>query len=123
MKGLFPAGLFRRKQDGTYRKGLRGEKQAESHLRGLGYRILHRRYRVPGAEIDLICQDGDTVVFVEVKYRPEGRRGDGFAAVTEDKMRRIRRCADGYMGANPVLNARIDLIEITMDGLEHIKNA
>ena len=123
MKRLFPRGLFRREKDGTYRKGLEGERLAEKHLKAEHCRILHRRYRYPGSEIDLICQDGDTVVFVEVKYRPDGHRGDGFAAVTEDKLRRIRRCADDYMGPNPGLNARIDLIEITRDGLEHIKNA
>ncbi len=125
MKGFF-ARLFSRagtQRETVYHKGLEGEKQAERYLRRQGYRVLHRRYRYPGSEIDLICREGNTVVFVEVKYRPEGVRGDGFSAVTEDKMRRIRRCADDYMGANPVLNARIDLIEITSEGLEHIRNA
>ncbi len=125
MRGFSLRRLFggRPEKGRTYQKGLEGEKKAEKYLRGAPYRILHRRYRYPGSEIDLICRDGDTVVFVEVKYRPDGHRGDGFAAVTEDKMRRIRRCADDYMGPSPDLNARIDLIEITSDGLEHIKNA
>ena len=113
----------RREKNGTaYEKGLRGEKAALAHLKKKGYRILEKRWRCPGGEVDLICEDGETIVFVEVKYRPDGHEGDGTAAVTPEKMRRLCLCADRYLGPNPDRNARIDILEITMDGIRHIQN-
>ncbi|MFM8286871.1 MAG: YraN family protein, partial [Planctomycetaceae bacterium] len=44
--------------------GRRGEALAEEYLRGLGYRIVGRRERVLGGDIDLVALDGRTVVFV-----------------------------------------------------------
>lgn len=115
--------LFRRKDPGTaYDKGIEGEKTALKYLKKKGYRILEKRWRCPGGEADLICLDGDTVVFVEVKYRPDGHAGDGIDAVTDDKMRRLTYCVDWYMGPNPSRNARIDILEITMDGIRHVPN-
>ncbi|MBQ8135930.1 MAG: YraN family protein, partial [Clostridia bacterium] len=61
-------------------------------------------------------------VFVEVKYRPDGHSGDGIEAVTEDKLRRLRLCADTYLGPTPDKNARIDILEITPDGIRHVEN-
>ncbi|MBI5862956.1 MAG: YraN family protein [Planctomycetes bacterium] len=51
--------------------GLRGEKLAEKELRRRGLKIVARRYRVPGGELDLICTDKQTVVFVEVKTQSD----------------------------------------------------
>lgn len=114
--------LFKRREDSVWEKGLRGEKTAERFLKKEGLRLLERRWRCAGGEADLIMRDGDTVVFVEVKYRPEGREGDGVSAVTDDKMRRLSRCADAYMTRFPDLFARIDILEITSDGPRHLKD-
>ncbi len=113
--------LFKR-EDGIYLKGLRGERLAERALKKEGLRVIDRRWRCAGGEVDLICRDGDTVVFVEVKYRPDGRGGDGVLAVTEDKMVRLRRCCDIYMTRCPGDFARIDILEITSDGTRHLKD-
>lgn len=117
--------FFKRREsrrDSVWKKGLLGEKTAERFLKKAGLRLLERRWRCAGGEADLIMRDGDTVVFVEVKYRPEGREGDGAAAVTDDKMRRLSRCADAYMTRFPDLFARIDILEITSDGPRHLKD-
>ncbi len=117
--------FFKRREsrrDSVWKKGLLGEKTAERFLKKEGLRLLERRWRCAGGEADLIMRDGDTVVFVEVKYRPEGREGDGAAAVTDDKMRRLSRCADAYMTRFPDLFARIDILEITSDGPRHLKD-
>ena len=106
----------------VYRKGLLGERMAEKALKREGLRVTERRWRCAGGEVDLICRDGDTVVFVEVKYRPDGREGDGVLAVTEDKMTRLKRCADIYMVRFPDRFARIDILEITSDGVRHLKD-
>ncbi len=111
------------RKDTRYLKGLRGERMAERFLRREGMRILERRWRCAGGEVDLICMDEGTVVFAEVKYRPDGREGDGVDAVDRDKMRRLGRCADIYMTRFPPDTfARIDIVEITSDGLRHLKD-
>ena len=114
--------FFHRKKDSVYRKGLRGERMAEKALAKDGLRVTERRWRCAGGEVDLICRKDDAIVFVEVKYRPEGGRGDGVAAVTEDKMTRLKRCADIYMARFPQSFARIDIVEITADGVWHLED-
>ena len=110
------------KEKTQYLKGLIGEKKAEKLLKREGYRVLARRFRAAGGEIDLICRDGDMIVFVEVKYRPNGQRGDGIMAVTPDKIRRVTGAGQVYLMRYPNAPARIDLVEITRDGADHIRN-
>ena len=105
-----------------FKTGLRGEKWAALYLRLHGMRILERRYRVPHGEIDLIARDGDCTVFVEVKSRPRGEAGDGLAAVNAEKRRRLRYAAEAYLAAHPAHQVRFDVVEITSDGLRHMKN-
>lgn len=52
------------KQTGNY-----GEDLACEFLKKQGYKILERNYRIRGGEIDIVCKDGETLVFVEVKTR------------------------------------------------------
>ena len=47
--------------------GRRGERFAERALVRAGYRILTRRLRTKGGEVDLVAVDGTTLVLVEVK--------------------------------------------------------
>ena len=108
--------------DGRYILGIRGERLAERHLKKQGMKLLRRRYRSAGGEIDLVFRDGEEIVFVEVKYRPKGAAGDGFEAVTPDKLRRICRAADAFLTHYPGVPARIDLVEITSDGISHVRN-
>jgi putative endonuclease len=52
----------------TVAKGRLGENLAVTYLEELGYRILERNFRYSRiGEIDIIAQEGDEVVFVEVK--------------------------------------------------------
>src|SRR5207248_1323034 len=71
--------------------GTSGEALAADHLRGLGYRILAADLRTPLGQLDLVAQDGETLVFVEVK----ARAGLGFGlpqeAVGYQKMRKLRQ--------------------------------
>ena len=96
-----------------YETGLQGEELAEERLRAQGMVCLERRYRAAGGEIDLIMADAaGTVVFVEVKYRPGGRHGDGLTAVTPDKQRRVCRAADHYLTERGLwgLSVRYDIV-------------
>ena len=69
--------------------GLMGEWKAERFLKKQGMRVLRRRYQTPHGEIDLILQDGEIIVFAEVKYRPAGQMGDGASAVDMQKQNRL----------------------------------
>lgn len=108
-----------------YAKGLRGEAQAEAYLCQRGMTVLARRYRAQDGEIDLIMQDGNTIVFVEVKARPNARAGMGFMAVTPAKQRRMTQAAIAFLVEREWMNrpARFDVVEITAQGLRHVPNA
>ena len=108
-----------------YSKGLSGEQAAEAYLTGLGYRLLARRYRGGDGEIDLILRDGAALVFVEVKARPNSRPGEGFAAVTPTKQRRMTHAALRYLAEQQAFDCpvRFDVVEISAKGLRHIPDA
>jgi putative endonuclease len=81
--------------------GALGEQLACDHLQTLGLDILARNWRCRYGELDVIAVDPvtRTAVFVEVK----ARSGDGFGglayAVTEQKLRRLRRLAGLWLGS------------------------
>ncbi len=96
--------------------GAFGEQVAVDHLIALGLRILDRNWRCRTGELDVIATDidGTTVIFVEVKTRS----GDGFGglpeAVTEQKVRRLRRLAAAWLAEQDTRwpAVRIDVIGV-----------
>ena len=108
-----------------YDKGLKGEALAEEYMLNQGMLCLERRFRAEDGEIDLIMQDGETVVMVEVKYRPRGYAGEGLAAVTPAKQKRMLHAALAYLAQREWMNrsVRFDVVEITSMGILHIPNA
>ena len=103
--------------------GLLGEKQAAAYLKKQGMRILEKRFRTPHGEIDLIAMDRDTLVFVEVKARARGGEGEGLLAVNAKKRGHLRYAAQFYLKSHPWEQVRFDVVEISADGLRHVKNA
>lgn len=105
--------------------GLLYELRAAVYLKKQGLRILNRRFRAADGEIDLIARDGDTVVFIEVKARPQGALGSGMLAVTADKRRRVRHAASAWMLKKGGMDApcRFDILEFTRAGIQYRKNA
>jgi putative endonuclease len=82
--------------------GSEGERAAAAFLEARGYRILERNYRTRLGEIDLVAEEGRTLVFVEVKVRLNDRFGGPAAAITSVKQARIARLAQQY-----VMNRRL----------------
>src|SRR5437899_7532472 len=81
-------------KSGHLRRGARGEKLACRYLKRNGYKILLRNFRGrSGGEIDVVCRDNDTLVFVEVKTRTREDFGRPFFAVDRAKQKRISRGA------------------------------
>jgi putative endonuclease len=77
--------------------GKNGEDLACAELTRRGYAIIDRRYRTRFGEIDIVARHGDVIVFVEVKARASLEFGDGAAAVTAWKQRKISLMAVDYM--------------------------
>jgi putative endonuclease len=102
--------------------GARGEQAAADFLQARqGFSIVTRNWRSPGDrrdEIDLVCRDGEVLVFVEVKARAEGALVTGFRAVDERKRRALRRAVQSYLGQLPAppRTFRFDIVEVTLTG-------
>ena len=79
------------------RLGILGEALAVEELERRGYAVLARRYRTACGEIDVVAQDGDTLVFIEVKARATREFGTAAEAVTRWKQRRLVRMARDYL--------------------------
>lgn len=81
--------------------GRAGERLARDFLRKQeGYRIVARNWRSPRDrrdEIDLICRDGEVLVFVEVKARAAGALVPGYYAVNQAKRRVMLRACRDYL--------------------------
>lgn len=72
-------------------KGRRAEALAAWYLRLKGWRIMARRVRVRGGEIDLVARRGRTIAFVEVKWRSSA--ADLALAVDHHRLRRVAAAA------------------------------
>jgi putative endonuclease len=99
------------------RLGNRGEKLACQFLRRNGYKILHRNFRGrTGGEIDIVCRDKDTLVFVEVKTRTREDFGRPFDAVDRNKQKRIARGGLAWLRllGDPDILFRFDVVEVIL---------
>ena len=73
-------------------RGRKAEAIAAWWLRLHGWRILAKRARVPGGEVDLIARRGRTLAFVEVKQR--GSEEAAAWALDEYRLRRVAVAAE-----------------------------
>lgn len=112
--------------DRRQRLGEHGEARAEAFLREAGLRILDRRFRCRGGEIDLIALDGEIFVFVEVKTRSGVGFGMPTEAVVPLKQRRLARTALAWLARHDGLErrCRFDVVEIVTEPgePEHIRH-
>jgi putative endonuclease len=80
--------------------------------------VLYRNFRAPhGGEVDLVCRDGDTLAFVEVKSRRSLDYGAPGDAVTRDKQKLIARGALAWLDllGHPPIHFRFDIVEIVFE--------
>lgn len=96
----------------TLTQGREAEAWACEYLLQQGLRLLFRNFRCRYGEIDLIMQHGQTLVFVEVKYRGRNDYGGAAGAVTRGKQAKLIKTAMTYMQQEkPLLqNMRFDVI-------------
>jgi putative endonuclease len=111
--------------------GNRGEKAARDYLRKRGYRIRETNYRCGRGEIDIIAEQGDCLVFIEVRTKTSLQFGSPEESVTAVKQARLRRLAMQYLQQRDKLPRewRIDVVAVELDGkgktsrIELIENA
>ncbi|MCC8147879.1 MAG: YraN family protein [Akkermansia sp.] len=94
--------------------GIYGELAAASFLRAEGCSILRRNWRpVRGGELDIVCRDGECLVFVEVKTRTGTGYGGARRAVNARKRALIRQAAAEWMRQLPEpVPSRYDVVEV-----------
>ncbi len=112
------------------RVGVEGETVARRFLERLGFRIVEGNFACPLGEIDLIAQDGEVLVFVEVKARRSTRFGAPAEAVHGRKQRQILRVAEAYMRERRLrVPCRVDVVAVEFPAqgaepkIELIRNA
>jgi putative endonuclease len=102
-----------------------GEEQAAQYLEARGLLVVDRHYRQKWGEIDLICRDGATWVFIEVKTRTKKSLPSALDAITFHKRQRIIRAAMSYMKWKRLEECalRFDVVLIEAGRFEWIPNA
>lgn len=107
--------------------GILGEKISAEYLENSGYRILGRNTRIGHSDIDILAQDGETLVFVEVRTKSKTDRGMPEETLTKKKLRRMKKTAELYMAFNRYEGlARLDAVCIVIERnrtthMEHYK--
>ena len=106
--------------------GSEHEEQAAGFLRGQGLEIVMKNFRCRIGEIDLIAKDGETLVFVEVKYRYSDRFVWGEESVDKRKQATIFRVAQVYLNRfckGNVPPCRFDVVAVDGTQILHIPDA
>ena len=77
-------------------RGQAGEDAALRYLQQQGLRLVQRNFLCKLGEIDLVMQEGESLVFVEVRQRAAGRFGGAAASITPAKQRRMWQAAQVF---------------------------
>ena len=93
-------------------------------LKNNGIEIIKRNYYCKLGEIDIIALDGDTLVFIEVKYRKNANYGRATEVISATKQKKIIKTAKYYLMCNNTdRKIRFDVVGITGNEIEWIQNA
>lgn len=109
--------------------GSEGENLAIRYLKKQGYAIIARNFSTRLGEIDIIAQDGETIVFVEVKTRTNDAFGAPFESINASKRKKLANVAALYLKSQKrEAPARFDIVSIVRHPsgdtlIEHLKDA
>ena len=110
----------------TQAQGAAAEEQAARFLAERGLRVIERNFRVRGGELDLICQDGPTVVFVEVRLRRRIDYGGAAASITAAKQAKLVMAARHWLarhGQYSDRSCRFDCVLMDGNNIEWLRDA
>ena len=112
--------------------GSAAERYVRSYLEGKGYAFRHANWRFGHGELDLVMDDGDDLVFIEVKARRSEAAGRAEEGLGKKQQAILLRTAEMYALTMPGAEGRywrIDFIAVSLgyDGgvedLVHYRNA
>ena len=98
--------------------GEHGERYVARMLADGGWHLIDTNWRGAAGEVDIIADDGQAIVFVEVKTRRGESMGRAEESITPAKARRLLELASEYVSLHPGLDGRywrIDLAALTLD--------
>jgi putative endonuclease len=97
-------------------RGREAEAAAAAWLEGQGFRVLARNHRTRAGEVDLICTEGETLSFVEVRSRATENHGTPAETIDRAKARRVARAAEDWAHRNGALERQIrfDVVAVSI---------
>ncbi|MBK6676833.1 MAG: YraN family protein [Rhodocyclaceae bacterium] len=104
-------------------QGAAAEAAAAEFLAARGLALVESNFRVRGGEIDLICRDGATIVFVEVRLRRRSDYGGAGASITTAKQARIVMAARHWLARREEVPCRFDCVLMDGEHIEWLTNA
>ena len=113
-------------------RGAWGEELASVYLRQKGYTILDRDWHQGKRDLDIVALDeeGQTLVFVEVKTRQNADYQSPEEAVDDQKICNLASAADAYIKSRKINlhDVRFDIISVIgrgprPDQIDHIEDA
>ncbi|NID15915.1 YraN family protein [Luteibacter yeojuensis] len=106
--------------------GNRFEDTAREYLQARGLRLVHANFLCRHGEIDLVMRDGETLVFVEVRFRRSGAFGGALGSVTMAKRHKLVSAAHLWLAWHPRdarRPCRFDVIAFEGDEVEWVRAA
>ncbi|MBX9913869.1 MAG: YraN family protein [Pseudomonadaceae bacterium] len=83
--------------DSRQTSGRAAEQSARDHLERHGLRLLAQNWACRVGELDLVMLDGDTVVFIEVRYRRHAGWGGALESVDARKRSKVSAAAAFFL--------------------------
>ena len=84
-------------QRSSAQSGKDAELHALDYLQQQGLRLLAQNWLCRRGELDLVMLDGDTVVFVVVRYRKHAQWGGALASIDERKRQKLILAAQFFL--------------------------
>ncbi len=81
--------------------GREAEASALRHLQQQGLQLIAQNWLCKRGELDLVMLDGDTVVFVEVRYRRHSTWGGALESVDFRKQQKVILAAQLFLQSEP----------------------
>lgn len=110
-----------------YDIGMVGEEEVAKYLEKIGCNILYRNYRTNKGEIDIIFEEGENLVFGEVKTRTNELFGKPCESVDKVKRNKIIYVAKQFIYRNVAYDkeVRFDVFEVNYNEkkINHIRDA
>ena len=105
----------------SHNTGQHYEALACSFLEQQGLTLLTSNFHSRLGEIDLIMLDGDTLVFIEVRFRQASQFASAAESITQAKQQRIINTAKMFLAKNKAYQqcfCRFDVIAIELDSAQ-----